>query len=96
MFVILLKFSENKEHAGMFMEGHNQWIQHGFDDGVFLMAGSLQPNLGGSIVAHNTSRTELENRLYIDPFVTGNVDTSEILEIKPAKVEDRLQFLLDG
>ena len=96
MFVILLKFSDNKEHAGMFMEGHNQWITHGFEDDVFLMAGSLPPNLGGSIMAHNTSRAELENRLKNDPFITGNVVTSEILEIKPAKADDRLQFLLDG
>ena len=95
MFVILLKFSDNKEHAGMFMEGHNQWITHGFDDGVFLLAGSLQPNLGGSIVAHNTTLSDLQDRLNTDPFITGNVVTAEIIEIKPLKTDERLQFLLD-
>ena len=95
MYVILLKFSDNKEHAGMFMEGHNQWIQHGFDDGVFLLAGSLKPNLGGSIVAHNTTKTKLKDRLNADPFFTGNIVTAEILDIKPAKTDERLKFLLD-
>jgi len=54
MFVVLLKFSDNKNKAGEFMEDHNQWIKSGFDDGVFILVGSLQPNLGGSVIAHNT------------------------------------------
>lgn len=51
MFIVLLKFSDNKSQASQFMEGHQQWIKRGFDDGVFLLAGSLQPNLGGGVVA---------------------------------------------
>ncbi len=26
------------------MDEHNAWIKQGFDDGVFLLVGSLQPN----------------------------------------------------
>ena len=37
------------------MDGHKEWIKRGFDDGVFVLVGSLQPSLGGGIVAHNTS-----------------------------------------
>jgi hypothetical protein len=33
-----------------------------FDDGVFLLVGSLQPNLGGGIMAHNTALSDLQNR----------------------------------
>ena len=47
MFIVLLKFADNKGQAGRFMEGHQAWIKRGFDDGVFLLVGSLQPNLGG-------------------------------------------------
>jgi hypothetical protein len=63
MFVVLLKFSDNKGRAGQFMEGHNAWIKRGFADGAFLLVGSLQPNLGGGIVAHKTSLSELQGRL---------------------------------
>lgn len=41
MFVVLLKFSENKARASQFMDGHKAWIKRGFDDGVFLLAGNL-------------------------------------------------------
>ena len=95
MFIVLLKFSDNKSQASEFMQGHNLWLKQGFDDGVFLMAGSLQPGLGGAIMANNTSLEDLENRVNQDPFVAENVVNAEILEIAPAKVDDRLQFLLE-
>jgi len=94
MFVVLLKFSDNKGRASQFMEGHNEWIKRGFDEGVFFLVGSLQPNLGGGILAKNTSRSDLQSRVDDDPFVAENVVTVEILEITPSKVDERLEFLL--
>ena len=72
-----------------------EWIQRGFDDGVFLLVGSLQPNLGGGIMAHNTSLSDLQSRGNGDPFVVENVVSAEILEITPAKADERLSFMLD-
>lgn len=94
MFIVLLKFSSNKSQAGQFMEGHKEWIERGIEDGVFALIGSLQPNLGGGIVAHNTSLPDLQRRVNDDPFVAENIVSAEILEITPAKVDERLKFLL--
>lgn len=94
MFIILLKFSDNKGKASEFMDGHNEWIKRGFDDGVFLLVGSLQPGLGGGIMAHNTSLEDLQARVNEDPFVVHNVVSAEILDIKPAKADQRLQFFM--
>jgi uncharacterized protein YciI len=95
MFIVLLKFSDNKGQASQFMEGHNEWIRRGFDDGIFLLVGSLQPNLGGGIVAHNLTLSDLQSRVNDDPFVSENVVSAEILEITPSKADERLKFLLD-
>lgn len=94
MFIVLLKFSGNKDQASQFMEGHKEWIKRGFDDGVFLLVGSLQPNLGGGIVAHGASLADLQQRVNDDPFVAENVVSAEILEIEPSKADERLKFLL--
>ncbi len=75
------------------MEGHKQWIERGFDDGVFLLVGSLQPNSGGCIVAHNTSLSDLQRRVSDDPFVSENIVSPEILEISPSRIDERLRFL---
>jgi uncharacterized protein YciI len=94
VFIVLLKFSANKAQAPRLMQAHNDWIRRGFDQGVFLLTGSLQPNLGGSILAHKTSRAELESRLRADPFVAESVVTTEILEVAPSRASEPLQFLL--
>jgi uncharacterized protein YciI len=94
MFVVLLRFSANKSQAGQLMDGHNQWIKRGFEDGVFLLVGNLQPGLGGGIVAHNTTLSDLQTRVEQDPFVAANVVSTEILEISPARADKRLAFLL--
>ena len=94
MFVVLLKFSDNKDKASQFMEAHNEWIKRGFEDGVFLVIGGLQPSLGGGVVAHNTTLLDLQARVEEDPFVAEKIVSAEIIEISPAKTDERLKFLL--
>ena len=94
MFIVLLRFSDNKDQAGQLMPGHNEWLKRGFDDGIFLVAGSLEPNSGGGIVAHNTTLSELQSSVNGDPFVSKNVVSAEILEITPARAGERLRFLI--
>ncbi len=94
MFVVLLKFSANKAKAGQFMDGHNAWLRQGFAEGVFLLAGSLKPGLGGAILAHGATAEDLQRRVNEDPFVAEDVVRAEILEIAPSKMDDRLNFMV--
>lgn len=93
MFVVFLTFSANKAQAPQFMAGHNAWLRQGFDDDVFVLAGSLQPGRGGAIIAHKTSFEALEGRLSRDPFVAEDVVSAEIFDIAPAMADPRLEFL---
>lgn len=93
MFIVLLRFSD-KSKASQLMKGHNEWIKAGFDDGVFLVVGSLQPNAGGAVVAGNTTLADLQRRVSADPFVAEGVVKAEVIEITPSKVDARLNFLL--
>ena len=95
MFIVLLKFSENKAQAKDHMPGHKAWIQQGFDENVFLLAGSLQPKAGGTIIAHNTTLQDLQTRINEDPFVQENIVSAEILEISPSKTDEKMEFLLN-
>lgn len=94
MFIVLLKYSTNKKQANEYMEGHNQWIKRGFDEGVSLLAGSLQPGAGGAIIANGLSREALEKWISDDPFVVANVVSPDVIEIDPKKANERLAFLL--
>ncbi len=95
MFIVLLKFSDNKARAGQFMEAHMEWIKRGFDAGVLLLTGSIKPNLGGGVMAYNISLAELKKRVNEDPFIIENIVSAEIIEISPLKADERLDFLVD-
>lgn len=94
MFIVLLKFSNAKDRARELMAEHNEWIQRGFDEGVFLLVGSLQPALGGAVLTRNMARTDLEVRLSQDPFVAHDVVKPELLEVSPSSTDRELEFLL--
>lgn len=94
MFIVLLKFAANKAKAGQLMDGHKAWIERGFDDGVFLLTGSLRQGQGGAIVAHNTSLPELQRRVNDDPFVAEGVVGAEILDVATSRADERLASLL--
>lgn len=94
MFVVFLRFSAGRNQAAQLMQAHKDWLQRGFDDGVFLVAGSIQPQAGGMILANAITLAELEERVSSDPFVTEDVVRAEIVEVMPSKVDPRLSFLL--
>lgn len=91
MYVVLLKFANNRSNASSYVKGHQDWIKRGFDDGVFLLVGGLQSNLGGGIVAQGTSLSALQERVSQDPFVAENIVSAEILEITPSRIDERLE-----
>jgi uncharacterized protein YciI len=76
------------------MDGHKAWIQAGFADGVFLLAGSLTTAAGGAVLAAGVSLEDIQARVATDPFVVEGVVTAEIHEIAPGRVDDRLAALL--
>lgn len=94
MFIVFLRFSARRDQAGQLMQAHKDWLKRGFDDGIFLLAGSLQPQAGGMILASGITLDQLKERVSSDPFVTEDVVQAEIVEVTPSRVDPRLGFLL--
>ena len=94
MFIIFLKFSENKSQASEHMAAHNKWVTDNISSGNFLVAGTLQPKQGGCIVANIHSKDEVEDIISRDPFVEHNIVCPEVFEVSPSMADERLSFLL--
>ncbi|MDR2145238.1 MAG: YciI family protein [Tannerella sp.] len=95
MYVILLKFTEKADQAEKFVQSHIAWVKQGFDDDVFLLAGSILPDTGGAIIAQGASLPEIEKRVEGDPFVSEGIVNAEVIEIEPGMADKRLAFLLE-
>jgi uncharacterized protein YciI len=93
MFVVFLRFGVQREWAPALKAAHSDWLEKGFADGVFLVAGALQPAAGGVILAHGEGRAALEARVAADPFVAEGIISVEIVEIAPGRTDPRLAFL---
>lgn len=94
MYIVFLRFGANRSRAGAWMAAHSEWIQRGVDEGVFLVAGSLDAAQGGAVLAANTTRDALMARLEEDPFVAHGVVTAEVHGIAPSRVAPQLVELL--
>lgn len=93
MFIIFLKFAENKAAAPEHMAGHNDWLADGFDKGLFVLAGTLEPKSGGCLISPINTAESITDFVMKDPFVKNKVVTPEILEVTPSKVAEQLQFM---
>lgn len=96
MQFVKLKMVQGPEKAAPFMAEHKAWLQKGFDDAVFLTAGSLQGEPGGGILVQGLSAEALQQRLAEDPFVAHDIVEVTVTEFAVARADARLAFLLEG
>lgn len=96
MYIVFLKFGPNRGQASQWMTGHAQWLQQGIDDGVFLMAGSLDNAQGGAVLAVSGDRAALQHRIAQDPFVVHGVVTADIYSITPSRITPAMAALLNA
>jgi uncharacterized protein YciI len=77
MHIILLRFTDNRQNAAQHLPGHKAWLKRGFDEGAFLLAGSLGSDLGGAVLARGNSVANIQDRVNEDPFVREKIVSAE-------------------
>lgn len=95
MHIVLLRFTEEPRISPELAQGHGQWLDDGFRQGVFLLAGSLPPERGGALLALGGAQ-EVRERVARDPFVAADIVTPELIELVPGRADERLAFLVEG
>ncbi|WP_342117323.1 YciI family protein [Pseudoduganella sp. OTU4001] len=93
MFVVSLKITGSKDLLAPHLPAHKEWLQAGFDDGIFLAAGNLQGHPGGGILVRGIDEAALQERLAQDPFVANALVDVSVIGFTPAKTDSRLEFL---
>ncbi|VXC96193.1 YciI family protein [Sphingomonas sp. 8AM] len=76
--VVLLSYVRPLDEVDAQMAAHVAWLEQGFGQGVFLVAGRRTPRTGGVIVMRG-ERAAVERVVATDPFVTSGVATAEIV-----------------
>ncbi len=93
MFVLSLTYTAPLAKVDALLAEHRAWLQAQHGAGKFLAWGRKVPREGGVIFALAADRAEAEALAASDPFVTGGVAQTEVIEFDPAFVAPGLEAL---
>lgn len=92
MFILSLTYVKPTEDADRFMAPHMDWVNAGYDSGMFLASGRKNPRTGGVILAKG-NRAEIEAYVAADPFMVEGVAVYEVTEIAVTRTVAGLEGL---
>lgn len=95
MFVILCRYLKPFESVEPSVAEHRDYLQKGFDSGMFLCSGPQVPRFGGVILAKEKSRDRLLSFLAKDPFQVRGLAEYQLIEFTPVKHAAGLDKLLE-
>lgn len=82
MFLVLLRYERPLAEIDRLMPDHVAFLEKGFEQGLFLLAGRRDPREGGVILARAPSAEALAGLMELDPFVREGVASFEILSFR--------------
>lgn len=91
--LILLTYVAPLHEVDAQLPAHVDWLETGFDEGVFLVAGRRTPRTGGVILARGTA-DKVAAVAKSDPFVTSGVATVEVVAFSASFAVPALADLL--
>lgn len=83
LYVVTLNYARSIEEVNAHLEAHKQWLGRFTQSGHLLTAGPLADGTGGALLAHCSSREELEAMLAQDVFVTEHLVTLSVTSFEP-------------
>jgi len=91
--LILITYVVALDEVDRYMKPHIDWLERGYDEGLFLLSGRRNPRTGGVIVCRG-HRAEVEALAASDPFVTSGAATIEVIEFNASWAADAVVPLL--
>ena len=91
--LILLSYVRPLDEIDSLMAAHVAWLDAGFAEGVFLVAGRREPRSGGVIVVRG-DRAAAEAIAATDPFVTAGAATVEVVPFHASFAADPVRAWL--
>ena len=77
--LILIDYTRPLDEVDALMAEHVAWLELGFAQGVFLVAGRQNPRVGGVVLCRG-SADAVRAVAETDPFVTGGVAGISVIE----------------
>lgn len=94
MFIVVLTYQAPIEEVDAHLKAHIEFLDHYYEQGVFVASGRQVPRVGGVILAKAENPEALRAVVDADPFLTSGVATAEIIEFTPTRAIPSLSALV--
>ncbi|GIM48133.1 hypothetical protein DNHGIG_36820 [Collibacillus ludicampi] len=89
MFLLLVKYVKPLEEVEAVLEAHKKWLDTYYQQSKFIVSGRRNPRVGGVLLAHGVTESEVKQMISEDPFVKNQLAEYEIIEFTPTKYDQR-------
>jgi len=84
MFIVTLTYLKPVEEIDALMHDHVEWLNKGYEQGLFIASGRRVPRVGGVILARSGDEQALRDALARDPFVIHGAARCDLVEFAPS------------
>ncbi|GLX76903.1 hypothetical protein tinsulaeT_02430 [Thalassotalea insulae] len=95
MFIVSLTYTADLNEVDKHLSAHVDYLEHYYQQRIFLLSGRKEPRTGGVILVNLNSRAELDAILAQDPFALAGVADYLVTEFTPSKSIAALDFLVN-
>lgn len=90
-FIIKVDYLVPLNKIDELLDEHRKFLQVGYDKGILLFSGPMNPRTGGIVAARGESVNNVKNFFKNDPFVINNMAEYSYTEFNPVKFQDILK-----
>ena len=90
-FIIRIDYLVPLQKIEAILSEHRQFLQEGYDEGILLFSGPMNPRTGGIVGARSESVEEIQKFFSRDPFYTNKAAEYSFTEFDPVKHQDFLE-----
>jgi uncharacterized protein YciI len=80
MFIVTLTYLKPVEDVDALMHDHVEWLERGYEEGLFIASGRRVPRTGGVILARSGDEQALRANLARDPFIVHGAARADVVE----------------
>ena len=84
-FLVEITYTATLSAIDTALPAHREFLQRGYDAGLLLMSGPMNPRTGGIVIARAASAAAIEEFFSADPYRLQDLARYRIVEFAPVK-----------
>jgi uncharacterized protein YciI len=95
-FIIEITYTSELSKIEEVLQDHRNFLQSGYDNGMLLCSGPMNPRTGGILIARAENDLAIKEFLIHDPYNVNELVEYRIVEFNPVKSQNFMENWIKG